>query len=107
LFDCCAALIKIMLIAYYYYYYYYYLSFFVQIIIKKIKFIYNSLLKVKIQQFNCQEHNQDDLKSEFSFMVPLIIEFSFMFTLLINVGNIVTEKQTKMKVIKSYFLIFF
>ena len=31
--------------------------------------------------------------------MPLIIEFAFMFTLLINVGNIVTEKQTKMKVI--------
>jgi hypothetical protein len=55
-------------------------------------------LKVKIQQFDCLDYYRDELKGSFNFIIPLIIEIAFMFTLLINIGNIVNEKQTKMKV---------
>ena len=49
-----------------------------------------------MEQFNCDEHYIDELKSEFNFLVPLLIEIAFMFTLLANVGIIVNEKKTKM-----------
>ena len=47
---------------------------------------------------DCEEHYNDQLKSQFSFIVPLIIELSYIFTLLVNIGVIVNEKTTKMKV---------
>ena len=56
------------------------------------------VLKIKIQQFDCPSYHRDDLKSTFNFIIPLIIQIAFMFTLIINVGNIVYERQTKMKV---------
>ena len=54
-------------------------------------------MKIKIQQFDCPSYHRDDLKSSFNFIIPLIIELAFMFTLVINVGNIVTERHSKMK----------
>jgi len=54
--------------------------------------------KVKIKQFDCPEYYKDEMKSSFSFINALIIEIAFLFTLLMNVGNMVLEKQTKMKV---------
>lgn len=61
-------------------------------------FVLNSNGKVKIKQFDCPEYYKDEIKSSFSFINALIIEIAFLFTLLMNVGNMVLEKQTKMKV---------
>jgi hypothetical protein len=57
--------------------------------------------RVKIKQFDCPEYYKDEMKSSFSFINALIIEIAFLFTLLMNVGNMVLEKQTKMKVKKK------
>lgn len=55
-------------------------------------------LKIKIAQFNCPSYVTDNLKSRFGFFTPLVIQLAFMITLLVNVGNVVVEKETKMKV---------
>nr|QUF59431.1 ATP-binding cassette transporter Abca3-like3 [Brachionus angularis] len=57
----------------------------------------NDPKQIRIQPIDCPEYFNDELKSSFGFIIPLIIEISFMFTLLINIGIIVREKQTKMK----------
>ena len=65
----------------------------------------NDPQQIKIQAIDCPGYNNDDLKSQFGFLVPIIIEIAYMFTLLINIGNIVAEKQSKMKV-NSVLLLF-
>jgi hypothetical protein len=58
---------------------------------------------------DCPSFYIDELKDTFTFLTPLIIIISYMFTLLMNIGNICTEKQTKMKVcyqISLDFLVF-
>lgn len=60
------------------------------------------IIKVKIKQFDCPPFHRDELKSSFGFLPPLIIEIGFMFTLLINLGYIVREKQNKMKVMNIF-----
>jgi hypothetical protein len=54
--------------------------------------------QIKIQQFDCPGYYNDELKASFGFIVPLIIQLSFLFTLLINLGEIVSEKRSKMRV---------
>nr|UOU03316.1 ATP-binding cassette subfamily A3-like 3 [Brachionus rubens] len=56
----------------------------------------NDPKKVKIQPIGCLEYFNDELKASFGFLIPLIIQISFMFTLVKNLGQIVREKQTKM-----------
>ena len=49
-------------------------------------------------QFNCPGYNDDPLKSVFSFFPMMLIEFAFIFTLIVNLGSMVNEKQSKMRV---------
>jgi hypothetical protein len=37
------------------------------------------------------------MKATYSFLVPIIISFAFLFTIIVTIGNIVAEKQSKMK----------
>jgi hypothetical protein len=48
--------------------------------------------------FNCPELTDDMFKSKYSFFIVVIIAIGFLFTLLVNVKNIIVEKETKMKV---------
>ncbi|CAF0946948.1 unnamed protein product [Brachionus calyciflorus] len=56
----------------------------------------NDAKKIKIQQLGCPSYYSDELKSSFGFLIPLIIQIAFMFTLINNIGHIVREKHTKM-----------
>ena len=47
---------------------------------------------------NCPAYINDSLKSTFGFLPSIIIVVAFLFTILVTVGSIVVEKQTKMKV---------
>lgn len=42
-------------------------------------------------------HSIDYLKSIFSFLVPILISLSYLVTFIVNVSNIIIEKETKMK----------
>ncbi|CAF0703608.1 unnamed protein product [Brachionus calyciflorus] len=53
--------------------------------------------QVKISQLNCPGYDNDIFKSRFSFFPLVIIQISFLFTLIVTLGNIITEKQSKMK----------
>nr|UOU03315.1 ATP-binding cassette subfamily A3-like 2 [Brachionus rubens] len=55
------------------------------------------LEQIKIAQFNCPGYDNDIFKSRFSFFPLVIIQISFLFTLIVTLGNIIVEKQTKMK----------
>lgn len=39
----------------------------------------------------------DPIKTMFSFMVPILISLSYLVTFIVNVSNIIIEKETKMK----------
>ena len=54
--------------------------------------------QVNIASFNCPAYNADVLKSRFNFFFIILIEFAYVFTLIVNLGNIIVEKETKMKV---------
>ena len=49
-------------------------------------------------QLNCPGYNNDIFKARFSFFLVILIEFAFVFSLVVNLGYIVVEKQSKMKV---------
>lgn len=53
--------------------------------------------QVKIEALNCPKHSIDELKSTFSFLTGVIIEISFIFTLISSLTYMVGEKQSKMK----------
>ena len=50
-----------------------------------------------MMQLPCQSYVEDELKATFAFFIPIIINIAFLFTFLINVNNIIVEKQSKMK----------
>ena len=50
-------------------------------------------------QLNCPQYDNDVFKANFSFFTLILIEMSFIFTLIVNLGSMIAEKQTKMKVI--------
>ncbi len=52
---------------------------------------------LRTAQFNCPAYVQDDMISFFGFFITIIMTVSYMFTMLVTVGNTVTEKATKMK----------
>ncbi len=52
---------------------------------------------LRIAQFNCPAYVQDDMVSFFGFFLTIIMTVSYIFTMLVTVGNTVTEKATKMK----------
>jgi hypothetical protein len=54
--------------------------------------------KVKIKQLDCPDFTRDEFKASFGFIPPLIIQISFIISLLINLGYVVDEKQSKIKV---------
>ena len=54
-------------------------------------------LLVRISQFFCPTYNNDIFKTRFSFFILLLITIAYLFTLVVNLGNIIVEKQTKMK----------
>ena len=60
--------------------------------------ILNDPTLVKIQQYNCYSYISDQLKSKFGFLPPILVVITFLFTAIVTVGNIVVEKQSKMKV---------
>ena len=49
--------------------------------------------------FHCPEFTDDMFKSKYSFFLVVIVAIGFLFTLLVNLKNIIVEKETKMKVI--------
>lgn len=51
----------------------------------------------KISQFDCTAYDNDIFHGTFSFFVIILVALSFMFTMLINLKNIIVEKETKMK----------
>ena len=55
--------------------------------------------QVLANQFNCPGYDNDLLKANMSLFPYILILVSYIFTLVVNLGNIITEKQTKMKVI--------
>jgi hypothetical protein len=60
----------------------------------------NASTQVQIQNYFCPEYKNDILKSRFSFFITILIQFAYIFTLIVNIGNIIIEKETKMKVIR-------
>lgn len=66
----------------------------------------NDPTMVKIQPFNCQQYYNDLVNARFSFLPPLVITLAFLFTVIVTVGNIVVEKQTKMKVIYLFIFLY-
>ena len=48
-------------------------------------------------QFKCPSYVQDEFSSTFSFFLPILISIAFMFSAVISIGNIVVEKETKMR----------
>ncbi len=53
--------------------------------------------QVKSQLFYCPSYNDDLFKQSFSFLLLVLIQVSYLFTLLITLKNIIVEKETKMK----------
>ena len=47
---------------------------------------------------NCPTYDNDIFKSRFSFFPLVIIQIAYLFTLIVTLGNIIVEKQSKMKV---------
>jgi hypothetical protein len=52
---------------------------------------------VRMAQFHCPSYNFDIFKTRFSFFAILLTTIAYLFTLVVNLGNIIVEKQTKMK----------
>ena len=57
----------------------------------------NDATQVKSLQYFCPGYDSDIFKTNFAFFPVIIIQISFLFTLIVNLGNIIVEKQTKMK----------
>jgi len=58
---------------------------------------------VKYVQFNCPGYDNDLFKTNFSFLSFVIIVVAFLFTIVVNLGQIIVEKESKMKV-KMFFV---
>lgn len=52
---------------------------------------------LKIGQYNCPSYIQDDMISFFAFFITIVVVVAYMFTMLVTVGNTVSEKASKMK----------
>ena len=63
----------------------------------------DAVSQVLSHRYNCPASDFDILKKQFSFFIIILIQFAYVFTLIVNLGYMITEKQTKMKV--SYFVI--
>ena len=50
---------------------------------------------------NCPSYYIDELRDTFWFLTPLVIMIAYLFTILMNIGIICAEKETKMKVTKK------
>ena len=46
----------------------------------------------------CPSFTNDTFKSDYSYVAPVCIALAYLFTLLFTLGAIMTEKQTRMKV---------
>ena len=57
----------------------------------------NDPTQIKSLKYFCPGYDSDVLKSTFAFFSVIIIQIAFLFTLIVNLGNIIVEKQTKMK----------
>lgn len=63
-----------------------------------LKYMFNRLLiKLKLTQIPCQSYYRDEIKARFGFFFSIIIAITFIFTLIVNIGNMIVEKETKMK----------
>nr|QUF59430.1 ATP-binding cassette transporter Abca3-like2 [Brachionus angularis] len=60
-------------------------------------YLNNNTKQVKFVQYDCPEYDNDIFKTRFSFFPLIIVQIAFLFTLIVNLGNIIVEKQTKMK----------
>nr|QNH67862.1 ATP-binding cassette transporter subfamily A member 3-like protein X3 [Brachionus rotundiformis] len=56
----------------------------------------NDPKNLKIQQIGCSGYLNDELKSSFGFLIPLLIQLGYLIPLINTIGQIVREKQTKM-----------
>lgn len=54
--------------------------------------------QVLLRRFDCPTSDIDILKNRFSFFLTILIEAAYVFTLIVNLGYIIVEKETKMKV---------
>lgn len=52
---------------------------------------------LRIAQYNCPSYIQDDMISFFAFFITIVVVVAYMFTMLVTVGNTVSEKASKMK----------
>ncbi len=59
--------------------------------------------KVSTSQFNCDGYNDDGLKSSFAFFPFFLILIAYLFTTVVNLGQIIEEKESKMKVNEFFF----
>ena len=57
----------------------------------------NTSTQVKFNRFHCPAFTFDILYSRFGFFPILLIQFTYLFSLVVNVGSIILEKSTKMK----------
>lgn len=57
----------------------------------------NTSTQVKVNRFHCPSYTFDIFKTRFSFFPVLLIQFAYMFSLVVNVGSIILEKSSKMK----------
>jgi ATP-binding cassette, subfamily A (ABC1), member 3 len=48
-------------------------------------------------RYQCPDFLKDDLSMGYKFFIYILIIVAYIFTLIVNLGNIVLEKQTKMK----------
>ena len=54
--------------------------------------------QVYSNQFHCPGYDDDIFKTNFAFLSFVIITTAFLFTLVVNLGQIIMEKESKMKV---------
>lgn len=57
----------------------------------------NTSTQIKVNRFHCPSYTFDIFKTRFSFFPVLLIQFAYMFSLVVNVGSIILEKSSKMK----------
>ena len=65
----------------------------------------NATSQVLTLRYHCPESSIDVFKTRFSFFVAILLQFTYVFTLVVNIGNLIVEKQTKMKVNYKIFII--
>ncbi len=57
----------------------------------------NSTAQLRMSPFHSPAYSNDILKTRFIFFTGLLMQFTYVFTLIVNIGNMVVEKQSKMK----------